>query len=264
MVSTFLQYIKLGSKSQLIYTKRLYFQVVQAFFSLIAFAFVWISLDKIGLVQDLTLSQLILFTIISNAITLVIPRNNVSFSYEQDIRMGNIVTKLLKPFPVDFMYFGDTIGSLFTLFITNVIPFVVVALLFRVSLVSITVSSFMVFMVAMILGIIVYFLIDNLAGYLCFWVHLGTSVRHLFEAMMMTFSGRIIPIVLMPLWFGEISKYTPARLVYNDPISIITGIMPKEEYGEYFVRVFIWVVVLLALREILRFASQRKIYAQGG
>lgn len=263
-LKAFFYLIYMGFATQIIYKKRIYFRVFQSLFSISVFVFVWIALDKYGLTHGQSISTLISYTLISNILSLMIPLNNISLLFETDIKKGDIANKLLRPLSLDALYIGDTIGATMFNFLTSAIPIIICGVILKAYPEDLSFIKVIVFLISLVLGVYIYILIDNIAGYLSFWIDHGTSIRHFFEAIMNVFSGKLIPLILMPEWFSEVAKLTPARLVYYDPISIYTGMMTSDEYNLFFLRLFIWIVILRMLLKKLKKAAVVKVFSQGG
>ena len=53
-------------------------------------------------------------------------------------------------------------------------------------------------------------------------------------------------------------------MVYEEPISILLGITPQEQWGGVFLREAVWIVVLLAVTLVMKSVTRRKVFVQGG
>lgn len=263
-LSSVMYLIKIYFSMKFLYSKKIFLELLQTSLSLYTMIFIWLSLKSTGYTDGGTLNSLITFSVLSTILSSSLPSDLICRIFEKDVIEGNIAHKLLRPMTPNTIVLAEVIGTMAGAFIVNSMPIIIISLYLKAIHLQTSLYVWIVFIVAIIFGIVIYFLIDFIAGYLCFWFYYGTHIRHLIEALFIAFSGKMIPLFLFPEWFVNISEWTPARLVYNDPISIITGLMPPSEYPSFFIRLFIWVIVLTFITVFLNKSMQKRVFVQGG
>ena len=263
--STFSYLMILSFKSNLVYSKKVILQLMQSVFAIYAFTFVWIAVKNAGgSATDISLEQLISYTVTSNIIVSLLPNGFISKLYESDINSGDISIKILRPVGIDIIYLSTTLGVICAKFITNALPLIVLSIIFNMLSFPNSIFVWSMYLFSFIMGFIIALLIDYIMGYLCFWVYKGNNIRHFIESVFSAFSGQIIPLNLLPSFFIVFSLLSPVRLIFYDPISILIGNMNISDYSNYLLRLFIWLVLLVGSTILLGKLSQKKLFVQGG
>lgn len=259
-----LYWIKMVVKTSMVYNKRVLLQIIRSLLCFIAMVSVWTALISNGIRSDVSLDTLILYSVLSTLISCIVQTNAIAKFFQDELISGNIAVRVIRPVSVEAMAVANVIGYSITGLILYGLTFLIaVSLFIRVSI-PITPASAAAFAGCLLLGCIVFMLIDFICAYLCFYIHKGSTVEHLIEAVFMAFSGQIIPLFLLPDWFSGISMYLPVRMVYEEPISILLGITRPEAWGSVFLREFIWIGILFLIVCAFRYSIRRKIFVQGG
>ena len=167
--------------------------------------------------------------------------------------------------PFVLNYLAMSIGMILSSIVRKSLPILLIcALAIGRPALAYTPAAWGMFALLLGLGVAVGMLLDLFAGYLCFWIFQGRYVRHLFEAVFAIFSGQFIPLTLLPDWMKQLSYWMPVRLVYNDPIAVITGLTPPGEYGITLLRSALWLIGLVALGVAVHRLAIRRVVIQGG
>lgn len=260
----FFYWIKLTIKSSTIYKKRIILQMIRMLFNFVVMMYVWSALEKSSIGITTSLDILILYSAISTLITCIIQQNQISTFFQNEIICGNIGQKLIRPVPIEVMAIWNSIGNSITGLLIYGLTFII-ALYFLIDVnVNITLFSGIMFWISLLLGYGIYVLIDLICAYTCFYIHKGSTVEHLFEALFMAFSGQIIPSFMLPHWFQEISYFFPVRLVYEDPISILLNMLTIEQLFFTFIREIVWISILGSIALMLNRIIRKKVFIQGG
>lgn len=257
-------WIKLVVKTSMVYNKRVLLQIIRTLVGFAAMVFVWKALIANGIRTDVTLDTLILYTVLSTVISCVVQTNAIASFFQGELISGNIAVRLTRPVSMEAMSIANVIGYSINGLIVYGLTFVVAVSFFIRITVDITFMSVLAFLGCLFMGCAVFMLIDFICAYICFYIHKGSTIEHFVEAIFMAFSGQVIPLFLLPDWFGNISMFLPVRMVYEEPISILLGITPQEEWGGVFLREAIWIAALFIVTFILKNATRRKVFVQGG
>lgn len=246
------------------YRNRVLFGILQSIFALFAFVFVWKSLKDAGLAQQASLQSLITYSVLSTFINAALPTELIARKFEMDVASGDVSHKILRPLSMSSIAIATSLGALLSFFVISILPVVSSALFIQNIVFPGDLVTLFVFFLLMVLGIVISIQLDLLAGYLCFWIFQGRYVRHFFEAITTAFSGRFVPLALLPAWFVAISAWFPMRFIYYDPISVYSGLILPVEYGGVLLRSLSWVGALSLFLILLNNRAMRKIFVQGG
>lgn len=252
-------------RTQLAYRGRVLFEIVQPIITLYAFVYVWSAVTQAGAATGITLNSLITYTVVATFLSLALPGDIISRLFERDITTGDIGHKVIRPLSFTASYVATALGTMATAVLFKATPILLVApLLARNLVLPASSGPWLMFGYMVLVGAAIVILLDLLIGYLCFWLFQGRYVRYLFEALFAIFSGQFVPLALLPDWVEAISLWTPTRLVYNDPISVFTGVIGPAEYGGLLMRSTLWLILLWVCIDRLHRAATRRIFTQGG
>lgn len=263
-LNAILYLVWLEFRVRMAYRNRVLFGILQSIFALFAFVFVWKALKDAGLVQQASLESLVTYSVLATFINSVLPTELIARKFEMDIGSGDVSYKILRPLSISNIAIATSLGTLLSSFFISVLPVALSALLIQNIIFPMDFLTLFVFFLLMVLGIVISIQMDLLAGYLCFWIFQGRYVRHFFEAITTAFSGRFVPLALLPAWFVTVSTWFPARFIYYDPIAVYSGLTPPVEYGAVLLRSLAWVGGLGLFLVILNHRAMKKIFVQGG
>ena len=143
-------------------------------------------------------------------------------AWEWRIRQGRINTFLSQPvhmFHRDFSFF---MGSKIAWTILWIPIAVVLTLVFRPSI-EWHVVNVAAFAIAIWGGYAVRFLVLYVMGMINFWTTRGAAMFGIVSALELIFSGRLVPLQLLPDWAESISTWLPFRWTFQFPIEVLIG-----------------------------------------
>ena len=263
-INCLVYWIRLTVKSTLIYNRRVLLQMLRIFLNFAVMLFLWTALIENQIKVDTSLDTLILYSAVSTLISCVVQGNVISSFFQRELATGDIAVHLFRPVPLEAVAVANGIGASVTGILLYGAAFLLVLVFFVRPESEITVLSSAAFARCLLAGFVVYILLDLCCAYLCFYIHRGTAVQHLIEALFMAFSGQVIPLFLLPEWFQEISVFLPVRLVYEDPISILLNLIPEEQWGMIYLRESLWIGGLFCMAVFLGRITRRRVFVQGG
>jgi len=160
-----------------------------------------------------------------------------------EIRQGLINKYLIRPvsyFWYHFMMFVGT-NSLYVIVYTLLLVFFVYifpGMMFQ------TFISILGFVVSLILSIYLSYCIYFIMVCFAFWFGEVRSIVVAYNLGMLMISGQYIPIRLFPEQILEIIKWTPIPYLVDLPVSIATGLIPKNEWILSMSIGLVWCVIL--------------------
>ncbi|MCD9020600.1 ABC transporter permease [Cohnella silvisoli] len=209
-----------------------------------------------------TLQEMITYTLLSTAITLIVT-NNMIGQVEQKIHKGEIATDLIKPISFSGLLISESVGISFQRIIFELVPVVLISsLLFGIQ--SASVVHLLLFLVMVINGTAIYFLISYLFALTAFWYIVSWHFGALFYMIMMVFSGSLVPVWFFPNALSTVAEWLPFRLIFYSPISVYLGKVNGMEIIWMIVQQLIWIAILLLVQKWIWSRATTKLVVQGG
>jgi len=117
------------------------------------------------------------------------------------------------------------------------------------------------FPVALMLAFFVRFCFMWVLGLVCFWTEKIDALFELYFAAELLFSGRLVPLELMPAWAQSIANFLPFQWTFYFPIEVLLGRVSLTDLGWGFLAQVAWIVggymliMLVWKRAIKRFTA---------
>lgn len=193
--------------------------------------------------------------------TLAIGGGGVEDELMERIRTGDIAVDLYRPADLQLWWLSADLGrALFQLAGRGVVPFVFGALFFPVALPT-DVATWVAFLGAVLLAMLVSFGIRFLVALSAFWLLDGAGVTQMALLAGYFCSGLLLPLNVFPGALGEVVRALPWSSLLQAPADVLLG--QADPVGTY---VFqgAWAVALLAVGRLVQSAATRRVVVQGG
>jgi len=180
------------------------------------------------------------------------------------IRTGDIAIDLYRPADLQMWWLAADAGRAgFQLVGRGVVPMAFGGLVFQLALPA-DVGTWLAFLVAVVLGVLVSFAIRYLVALLAFWFMDGAGVQQLAVLAGIFFSGMTLPLNVFPGVLGELARALPWSALVQAPADVLLG----ERTGLGLLRTYAfqaaWAVGLLAVGRMVQSAATRRVVVQGG
>ncbi|MCZ4510547.1 ABC-2 family transporter protein [Streptomyces sp. ActVer] len=180
------------------------------------------------------------------------------------IRTGDIAIDLYRPADLQMWWLAADAGrAAFQLAGRGVVPMAFGGLVFHLALPT-DVGTWLAFLVAVALGLLVSFAIRYLVALLAFWFMDGAGVQQLAVLAGLFFSGMTLPLNVFPGALGELARALPWSALLQAPADVLLG----ERTGLGLLRTYAfqaaWAVGLLAAARLVQSAATRRVVVQGG
>ena len=180
-----------------------------------------------------------------------------------DIRLGKISPHLLKP--VSFIYhqiannFGEKIIK--TIYLLPFVVFLALSFNFKLPLTDYFQGTS--FLLAITVSTLLLFIIDVCIGFGAFWLDDTTAIFEFFGISMFFFSGKFIPLAMMPKIIQQISEILPFRYMLSFPIEIFLGKLSTVETLKGLIIQVLWLIVAFVVYK-LSWSNGLKKYSASG
>ena len=193
--------------------------------------------------------------------TLAIGGGGVEDELMERIRTGDIAIDLYRPADLQLWWLSADLGrALFQLVGRGIVPFVFGALFFPVALPG-DVLTWVAFLGAVVLAMLVGFGIRFLVALSAFWLLDGTGVVQMAWLAGFFCSGMLLPLNVFPGTLGEVVRALPWSALLQAPADILLG--HADPLGTYAFQ-GAWAVALLAAGRLVQTTATRRVVVQGG
>lgn len=260
------EYIKTSFYKGLTYRFDYFMRLMGTFFYLFAQFYIWRALlgQQVEHTEygAISFSQMTTYIILSSIVTALLSTNVIS-GMNGKIRTGQIAVDMIKPVNIKGLFFCDSISENLFRCIFHLLPVAVVSIsLFGISIP--TAFNTVCFIVTLINGIILYFLMGYVFGVLGFWFTQVWILERLLSDFVRLFAGSIIPLWFFPTWLQKVSLVLPFRLIYFTPISIYMNMYDQFEVIWLIGQQWLWIVGLYFLGWLVWAKGIHKLVVQGG
>ena len=167
------------------------------------------------------------------------------------IRRGEISSILLKPQPFLIETISNNIAEKI-IKLSFLIPMVVfLGYWLSAKVLSQNILIWVLIVLTTLLAAIIFFLLDVIIGMLAFWFEETRSIQELIGVFESLFSGRFIPLVILPLFWKDLANLLPFRYMASLPLEILLGqLNNKQMIGGTIVQVGYLILVIITYKFI--------------
>ncbi|MET7940456.1 ABC transporter permease [Streptomyces sp. NPDC059944] len=208
-------------------------------------------------------SQALSYVWLSQALLMVVAVMGGGFEDEliERIRTGDIAIDLYRPADLQLWWLAQDMGrALFHLLGRGLIPLAFGALFFDLALPA-DPLTWLAFLVAVALGVVVGFSIRFLVALSAFWLLDGAGVSQLTMIAGVFCSGMLLPLNVFPGTLGEVVRALPWSSLIQAPVDVLLG--TADPLGTYAFQAA-WALALLTAGRLLQSAATRRVVVQGG
>ncbi|AEY89645.1 ABC transporter permease [Streptomyces olivaceoviridis] len=193
--------------------------------------------------------------------TLAIGGGGVEDELMERIRTGDVAIDLYRPADLQLWWLAADLGrAFFQLLGRGLVPFVFGALCFPVYLPS-GAGTWVAFLVAVVLAMLVGFGIRYLVALSAFWLLDGAGVTQMAWLLGFFCSGMLLPLNVFPGALGDVVRLLPWSSLLQAPADILLG--HADPLPTYLFQAA-WAVALLGAGRLVQSAATRRVVVQGG
>lgn len=185
------------------------------------------------------------------------------WAFEERVQQGQLSGMLLRPVhPFHLDLAGFIPMKLVTLAILA--PIILVLWLAFEPTLDFEWGNFIRFSIAIWTGFLMRFILVWALGLVSFWVVRVSGIFDLYFAVELLFSGRLVPLALMPLWARDLSDLLPFKYSFGFPIELMLGRASTIEIVAGFLMQGFWALVGTLALVVLWKRGVRRYAAVGG
>jgi len=270
------------------YKFRMFIWLLYDFIFLFVEYFLWKAIFTAngGSLYNISISQYINYIAIGLLVTRI-ARCSIDFDVANEVKSGNVIMNLLKPYSYIKMNFakhlGYTVGTLF-----NMIP-VLVLIFILTGFKGLTLNITLVFSISLVFSFLIGFLFSMSIGLLAFWLTNIWGLNLFKWNLIAIFSGQMIALNLLfkiaregfnnlPISFiserflqffflgiGYLSYLLPFQAMTYTPSGIYTGMISGfENISFHIILQVFWLVIMTLIVNTMWKRAQKKIVVMGG
>jgi ABC-2 type transport system permease protein len=216
-----------------------------------------------GTIQGFSWVEMRSYILLSNAINMLLSFFSAG-RMMSSIRTGEIAQDLLRP--VDYMYsqLAMTAGlmvieGLLSTAATLVLGVFVIGMVPPVSWLAAA-----LFMVSILLGFLIKFLVSFVTSLLCFWTVNSVGLLWAQSALINLFSGMLIPLAFLPDWLRIAAQWLPFQGIIYTPVMIYLGRVQGSGLWLALGGQVFWVAVLWLAAQAFWQRAVKALDIQGG
>lgn len=203
-------------------------------------------------IAGFTLNQMIWYLIVTETVTL--SRSNIFNEVSRDVKNGNIAYILNKPYNYVLYCFSNSFGEIGIKLLTNVLIGLLMGILYVGPLMGFKLYYLPFILVSLFLGICINFFIHISLSLTAFWLEENSAFFWIYQKLIFTLGGMLIPLDLFPDWLAKISKQLPFAYVTYVPAKLTV---------DFSFSAFMSTVVIQILYLFLFFTISILVYRKG-
>lgn len=259
----YLRYIAIGFRGGTAYRMDYFAGVVNIVFIVLASVILWKSLyQSQNMENSIQHRMMITYIILSVIFQTVFIMDEMII--ERKMWDGSIIHYLLKPVSFRLYIFCSTLGkSIFNLVMLFIPSVLVVTLVFQI-VPPYSAVYLVYYIVSVILGYLILYSFNFMFWTFSFEYMTSWGIITLKNALVVVFSGALIPLWFMPEEIANVLKYLPFQFIYYFPLSIYLGIIPQTDITSGIMTQIVWVAAFTVIGHFIWKRAVREIIVQGG
>jgi ABC-2 type transport system permease protein len=218
--------------------------------------------DNSATIENMPLNTMITYVVIAKLLGNYVA--GVGDQLAANIRDGSVAIELMRPYDLLSKLVAIDLGFKLTSTVRDALPMLLLAFVFLGINLPQSYEAGILFVFSTIIGILIGTQFDLIVGVLAFWTINVWGLRVLRNAIMMFFTGSLIPISLFPEWLQTISQFLPFQSMVYVPVSIYTGTLSGQEaYLAMGIQLF-WLIGIFILVRLVWSIALRKVTIFGG
>ncbi|WP_328725379.1 ABC transporter permease [Streptomyces sp. NBC_00259] len=180
------------------------------------------------------------------------------------IRTGDIAIDLYRPADLQLFWLASDLGrAAFHLLGRGIVPVLLGSLAFDLALPA-SPLSWLAFLLAVTLGVVVSFAVRYLVALSAFWLMDGAGVIQITWLAGLFFSGMLLPLTLFPGALGELARVLPWSSLLQIPVDVLLGKHTGWGLVQAYAFQLSWAAALLGAGRLLQTIATRRVVVQGG
>ena len=257
---------KMSFKGELQYRAKAISGVTTQFFWGIMYIYLYTAFMGGNIIEGFSISQMASFIWLGQAF-FVLRYIDLPKKCAKEIENGDVCYKFVRPINLYNQWYFEYIGSKLSATLLRFLPIILIAFLLPSNIglsLPVSLSAFILFLIALIIGTLMTGAISMIAVYLTFKTQSAKGTIGIVSTITNVLGGFFIPIPLMPQAIQNVLNYLPFRFIVDLPFRIYIGNVGTSSAIMFIGISFVWLIGLLALGKFLMNKALKKTVVQGG
>ncbi len=171
-----------------------------------------------GVISGFTINMMIWYLVLTEVVTL--STTNYYQEVSDDIKTGNIAYLLNKPYHYVTYSFYNNMGKIMVRMLVNIVVGFIVGMVFVGPLKGFNLYMIPFVFICLLLGMFINYFINFALALSAFWVEENLPFRWIYQKLIFTLGGMLLPLDLFPNWLQGISKKLPFAYVTYGPAKL--------------------------------------------
>jgi ABC-2 type transport system permease protein len=217
-----------------------------------------------GVANGVTLAEMITYSILGGLVLMVWPWATLVRNVGEQIRTGDVVVYLLKPLRYPLMLLATETGNAAFRLLSVILPVTVVSSLVYGLLPPASLFHGMAYVVFLLVGFFIMFLLAMIAGLLAFWLLTAFSLEWFLQGLLSLLSGVLVPLWFFPPAAAALIAKLPFAYVSYHPMTVYLGKLDIPATLTTLAVGLGWILVLGGAAAWLWGRAARRLVVQGG
>jgi len=263
-MTAYLYLVKTQWLTALTYRSEILTSVLANTIAMLASVFLWrAAYTASPVVADIAEPQMITYVLVATFMGACMS-GTVEQTLQNRITQGDIAVDLIRPVSLVGSYLAVDVGLSLSACVTRLIPLLGLAVLMFQLPVPASLAGFLAFILSMVFGFLILWLITALVALLCFWyVQLG-NLGAVKDGFILLLSGRIIPAWFLPEPLQKVLQVLPFQHIYQTPLSLYIGKTTLRDAVPVLLIQLLWVLGLALLIDQTWRQGRKRLQSMGG
>ena len=260
--SYYLTNMKIAIMSQFQYRVANYFYMLGMIAEPIIYLVVWSTISNAsgpigGYTAGTFAAYYIVWTLVRNMNIVFTP-----YGWENRIQQGRLSSELLRPLhPIhnDISFFG---GWKFIMILFWLPIAFILSLIFK-PILNPSLMDILIFFIAIWGAYLIRTMLLSILGMVTFWTTRVTALYQFYFAIELLFSGRLVPMTLLPQWMQNVAVYLPFQYTFYFPIVCLTGGISSSDLLFGLCMQLLWILIGIIFVNIVWKSGIKKFTSVG-
>ena len=227
--------------------------------------FIFINLWKIvyantGVIEGFTITMMLWYFVMTESI--VTAQTKVLEEIWEDVVGGNLANYLNKPYNYLIYKYASSIGrAILKFFLTFIIGGTIV--LIFLGGISIKLYTIPFILIIVLLAISLNFMIMTFLGIFAFWLEDARALSFIYQKIVFTIGGMLLPLEIFPAWIMKISSVLPFSYIAYHPAKLFVE-FSFQSFFQVLIFESAWIILFAVLVAILYKKSIKRLTINGG
>jgi ABC-2 type transport system permease protein len=254
-----------GFRIQASFRAQFWFKLFGGVLNVVARVSIWQSVLAQGATSsDVSLQQMITYAILGATLFSTWESNQILREIGADIRSGNVVTHLMRPYSYPASLFARQLGvRAHEMLMVGIPVFIVMSMVYGLQPPA-SLGHAVLFAVSIALSVFLLFTISIAVAMIGFWVMDMLALEWFLRGTLALFSGGLVPLWFYPDALAHAVLYMPFAWVTFYPLAIYLGEFDLAKSALVLFYGLSWATASAILVSLMWRAASRRLIVQGG